>query len=465
MSDEEPGARPSVLLVEDERNVRELVGDLLARSRLRLRAVGTIAEARAALERELPDLLLLDLRLPDGDGLELLEALRARGVTTPAILLTAFGTVERAVAAMRAGASDFLVKPFDNDRFRAAVDGALAHGGRLVEVELRAGEIDAASLGRELVGAGGGLRGVMELLGRVAALDSTVLITGESGTGKQLVARAIHDASPRLDGPFQAIDCSAIAPTLLESELFGFERGAFTGAHAQRKGLVEAAHGGTLFLDEIGDMPLEAQSRLLRVLQERQIVRLGGRQPIPVDVRVVAATHRDLGQMATDGRFRSDLLYRLAVVPIRLPPLRARPEDVPGLVDHFLERFTRKHRVALRRPEGAALEQITRHGWPGNVRELENFVERSVVLGRWDVASLEPAAAAASSPRPEPEGAEAPVTTLRQAVAEAERRAVVAALRKARGNKAEAARLLGVSYKTLFNKIHEHDIREETSIE
>ena len=463
MSDEEPEARPTVLLVEDERNVRELVGDLLC-PRLRLRAVGTIAEARAALDRELPDLLLLDLRLPDGDGLELLEALRARGVTTPAILLTAFGTVERAVAAMRAGARDFLVKPFDNDRFRAAVDGALAHGGRLVEVELRAGEIDAASLGRALVGAGGGLRGVMELLGRVAALDSTVLITGESGTGKQLVARAIHDASPRLDGPFQAIDCSAIAPTLLESELFGFERGAFTGAHAQRKGLIEAAHGGTLFLDEIGDMPLEAQSRLLRVLQERQIVRLGGRQPITVDVRVVAATHRDLGQMATDGRFRSDLLYRLAVVPIRLPPLRARPEDIPGLLDHFLERFCKKHKVALRRPDAEALARIGRHGWPGNVRELENFVERSGVLGRWDVASLVPAEAPApESPRVEPEAAL--VTTLRQAVADAERRAVVAALRQARGNKAEAARILGVSYKTLFNKIHEHDIREETSIE
>jgi DNA-binding NtrC family response regulator len=329
-------------------------------------------------------------------------------------------------------------------------------------VELAAGQVNGESpLARELVGTGGGLREVAALLPRVAATDATVLLRGESGTGKELVARALHQASPRLDGPFVAVNCAALPPGLLESELFGFERGAFTGAHARRPGLVESAQGGTLFLDEIGDMSLDAQARLLRVLQERQVVRLGGREPVPVDVRVVAATHRDLATWSQEGRFRADLLYRLAVVPIDLPPLRARPGDVPGLVEHFLAKHAARHRAEAPRPTEALLAWARGQPWPGNVRELENWVERAVVLGRFEPAGSAPPVEAA----PPMTGAPMPaVKTLRQAVAEAEREAVVAALRVAQGNKAEAARLLGVSYKTLFNKLHEHEIREERLI-
>jgi len=322
------------------------------------------------------------------------------------------------------------------------------------------------------------LRDVAALLPRVAASDATVLVRGESGTGKELVARAIHQASSRMDGPFVSVNCAALPSSLLESELFGFERGAFTGAHARRKGLIEAAEGGTLFLDEIGDMSLEAQSRLLRVLQEREITRIGGRDSVKVDIRVISATHRELDAMAASGQFRADLLYRLAVIPIRLPPLREREGDIPGLIEHLLEKHAARKGRQGPRPDAETLRRAAEYPWPGNVRELENFVERAVVLGRFDLESLR-ALPSAKSPAPVepgparevPEGSEersgtAPpsVPTLREAVARAERAAVIAALKAAGGQKTVAARLLGVSYKTLFNKIHEHDIREELHI-
>jgi two-component system, NtrC family, response regulator AtoC len=455
---------PEVLIVEDEANIRELMQDIL-RTSAAVHGVGTIADARARLMERMPDVLLLDVKLPDGDGLALLESLRAEGHRVPAVVITAFGTVERAVAALHAGAADFLVKPFDDARFLGAVYAAIESGKKLTEVELQTGNVRAIE--DALVGASGGLKDVVQVLRRVATMDATVLIEGESGTGKQLIARALHDHSRRRDAPFVAIDCSAIAPTLLESELYGFERGAFTGAHAQKKGLVEAAEGGTLFLDEIGDMPLEAQSRLLRVLQEREVTRVGGRAPIKVDVRVIAATHRDLAARVKEGLFRHDLLYRLNVVPIRLPPLRERRADIDGLLDHFLDHYSQRHGVAAPRTDAALRSALAAHPWPGNVRELSNFAERAVVLGRFDLSALDPIGA-----RTVPDPGSAPalpstpakaMRTLREAVADAEREAVIAALQRSGGNKAEAARLLGVSYKTLFNKLHEHGIKEDLS--
>jgi two-component system, NtrC family, response regulator AtoC len=304
-----------------------------------------------------------------------------------------------------------------------------------------------------------------------------VLVRGESGTGKELVARAIHAASPRMDGPFVAVNCAALPASLLESELFGFERGAFTGAHARRKGLVEAADGGSLFLDEIGDMSLEAQARLLRVLQEREILRIGGREPVRVDLRVIAATHRDLEAMAASGQFRADLLYRLAVFPLHLPPLRERPQDIPGLIEHFLAKHGARKALRPPRPDAESLRRAMAYPWPGNVRELENFVERAVILGRFETESLRPPPSPKAAPVPasvpaeppvmaeaEAPAPESPVLTLKEAVALAERAAVITALKAAKGQKTVAARLLGVSYKTLFNKIHEHDIREELQI-
>ncbi|HYO57949.1 sigma-54 dependent transcriptional regulator [Archangium sp.] len=460
---------PEVALVEDERNLRELYQDVLGARGLHVVPLDSVAAAETYLSRHAPDLLLLDVKLGDGDGLALLDRLREQGLRTPVIVMTAFGTVERAVRALRAGAADFLVKPFANERLVSAVEAALETGRRLVELELAAPTLaPETETGRALIGADGGLRDVAALLPRVAASDATVLVRGESGTGKELVARAIHAASPRLDGPFVSVNCAALPSSLLESELFGFERGAFTGAHARRKGLIEAAEGGTLFLDEIGDMSLEAQARLLRVLQEREITRIGGRETVKVDLRVISATHRDLDAMAASGQFRSDLLYRLAVIPIHLPPLRERARDIPGLIEHFLEKHAARKGLRPPRPDAETLRRAAAWSWPGNVRELENFVERSVVLGRFDSESLRlpPAQKAAPAPAsmPAPEETTAPVQTLREAVASAERAAVIAALQAARGQKTAAARLLGVSYKTLFNKIHEHGIREELHI-
>ncbi|MBK6685773.1 MAG: sigma-54-dependent Fis family transcriptional regulator [Deltaproteobacteria bacterium] len=469
------GEQPEVLIVEDEPHLQELIFDLLAAEGCRGVKVATVGEARSHLSHQHPDLLLLDVKLPDGDGLSFLAELKAQGSRIPAVVITAFGTVERAVQALQAGATDFLIKPFEAERFRAAVAHALEAGRRLSELELRTGGV-AETPGLGLVGADGGLRDVVAVLHKVADLDTTVLILGESGTGKQLVARALHDHSRRRDAPFVAIDCSAMSATLLESELYGFERGAFTGAHAMKKGLIETAEGGTLFLDEIGDMPLEAQSRLLRVLQEREITRVGGRAPIKVDVRVIAATHRDLSARVKDGLFRHDLLYRLNVVPLHLPPLRERRQDLFGLLEHFLARHAERHRVPAPRLDELVRAALLVHPWPGNVRELINFAERAVVLGRFDLSALEgpraprppePGPEVASQgggepegPAPRPGAAPLGIRTLREAVAGAEREAVIAALNHARGNKAEAARILGISYKTLFNKIHEHGIKE-----
>ena len=465
-----------VAVVEDERNLRELYLDVLGAKGLRVVPLESVAAAEDYLSRRAPDLVLLDVRLGDGDGLVLLDKLRARGLRTPVIVVTAFGTVERAVQALRAGAADFLVKPFTNERLVSAVSAALEAGRRWEELELAAPRLEARPVaGSGLVGAEGGLRDVAALLPRVAASEATVLVRGESGTGKELVARAIHAASPRLDGPFVSVNCAALPSSLLESELFGFERGAFTGAHARRKGLIETAEGGTLFLDEIGDMSLEAQARLLRVLQEREITRIGGREPVQVDIRVISATHRDLDAMAVSGQFRADLLYRLAVIPVRLPPLRERPGDIPGLIAHFLDKHAARTGQPAPQPDAGTLQRAAHHPWPGNVRELENFVERAVVLGRFDMDWLQAPPPPPSSAAPamaevagqdteEKPGLVAAVPTLREAVARAERAAVIAALKAAGGQKTAAARLLGVSYKTLFNKIHEHDIREELHI-
>ncbi|WPB74335.1 sigma-54 dependent transcriptional regulator [Archangium violaceum] len=465
---------PEVALVEDEHNLRELYQDVLGARGMKVVPLDSVAAAEAYLSRHAPDLLLLDVKLGDGDGLVLLDRLRKQGLRTPVIVMTAFGTVERAVQALRAGAADFLVKPFPNERLVSSVEAALEAGRRLVELELAAPTLAPDSdTGRALIGADGGLRDVAALLPRVAASDATVLVRGESGTGKELVARAIHAASPRLDGPFVSVNCAALPSSLLESELFGFERGAFTGAHSRRKGLIEAAEGGTLFLDEIGDMSLEAQARLLRVLQEREITRIGGREAVKVDLRVISATHRDLDAMASSGQFRSDLLYRLAVIPIHLPPLRERTRDIPGLIEHFLEKHARSKGLTPPRPDAETSRRALTYAWPGNVRELENFVERAVVLGHFDPESLRPPLAPRGAPGPVAAPAPAEVTavgdgptvqTLRDAVASAERAAVIAALQAAKGQKTTAARLLGVSYKTLFNKIHEHGIREELHI-
>lgn len=357
-----------ILVVDDEPDLLETVRRILTRSGHDVVAVGSGAEALRELEARPSELVLTDLMMPGVDGLALVARVRELEPLTPVVLMTAFATVDTAVAALRAGAWDYVAKPFAPDSLRAVVDRALGH--RALGAENR--RLRAALVGPPLVGASAALRVVIETVERVAPTELGVLITGESGTGKEVVARALHAASRRADRPFVPVDCGAIPPSLVESELFGHERGAFTGADTERKGLVEEADGGTFFLDEIGDLDAGAQTRLLRLLQEGEYRRVGSNKLRKVNLRVLAATHRDLDAAVAEGRFRADLFHRLNVVRLHLPPLRDRPEDVDALTRHFVDRFRAE---AGRAPLSLAPPLLTRlrtHRWPGNVRELAN---------------------------------------------------------------------------------------------
>ncbi|MBX3471127.1 MAG: sigma-54-dependent Fis family transcriptional regulator [Planctomycetes bacterium] len=467
-----------MLHVEDERNTRLMVKDLLGGAPVTLVQVGSAEEGLATLEREAFDLTLLDWTLPGLDGGRFLEAVRDHGRAGRVVVLTAVGTLERAREAMRAGAYDFMVKPVDPDALLDLVDKA-ARSVALLDQAGRAGpavaQAPAGVVGRRLAGPAGeaiighspevrDLRARLEL---VATSDASVLIVGESGTGKELVARALHEASGRHRGRLVVVNCAAVPDTLFEAELFGHRKGAFTGASADRPGLVELAHQGTLFLDEVGELAPVSQAKLLRVLQERRVRRVGDTKDQPVDLRVIAATNRDLEQEVDRGAFRQDLLYRLDVVRIEVPPLRERKADLPELLDHFL----RLHAAAYDRPapaiDDATLRELLAFDWPGNIRELENAAKRLVLLG--PVAGLAelrrrrghasgPVAAVTPSPRP----ADGAVRPLDDVVREATRGAILAALAAVGGSRTNAAQLLGVSRKTLFNKMRELGIQEET---
>jgi DNA-binding NtrC family response regulator len=369
-----------LLVVDDEINLRRVLAALLTADRHSVTQAGTFADAKQCLAANAFDAVLTDQKLPDGVGLDLVAVCRGIDPPPPVIVITAFATVELAVEAMRLGAFDFITKPFLPEAVRAAVRRAVDRTALQRENARLRDELRRLSPEAQLLGDSAPMRALMDRVARVAPPAVTVLITGETGSGKERVARALHGLSPRAGGPFIAINCGAIPETLIESELFGHEKGAFTGATTARAGVFEAADGGTLLLDEIGDMPLQAQARLLRVLAEGQVMRLGSTSPRPVDVRVLASTHRDLAVAVREGRFRDDLYYRLAVALVAVPPLREHPEDVPLLAATFLAR------VAARagRPHLAfapdALAALSAYEWPGNVRELENLVERCALL-------------------------------------------------------------------------------------
>ena len=442
----------TILVVDDEPRMRRVLEMMLEDSGHQVVTRDTVASGIAAIESERIDLLFTDLQLPDGSGLDLLERVRAARPELPVVVITAYATIETAVRAIKLGAFDYLVKPFRIDEIEALVRHALAlRDTRRENAYLR--EVAAAPF-EGLVGSSAAMRGVYDRIDRVAEAPTTVLVTGETGTGKELVARAIHARSPRADRLFVAVNCAAIPGELLEAELFGVTKGAFTGATADRPGKFELADGGTLFLDEIGDMPLAMQAKLLRALQERTIERLGSPVVRHVDVRLIAATHRDLASMVADGSFRADLYYRLAVVPIALTPLRERREDIPELAAHAVDRFARRagRRIELT-PE--ALARLERYDWPGNVRELQNVLERAVLLARDSVLDAEafddlPSAAIPAQPAPVVAGA---IPTLESVVATAERDAIRAALAATGDNKTRAAELLGVSVRTLWYKL------------
>jgi DNA-binding NtrC family response regulator len=436
----------TILLVDDEPRIRRIVAMALGDRGYEVLTAPSAEEAQTIMERKRVDAVVTDLQLPGRSGLELLSDVRRARRDLPVILITAFGTVESAVEALKAGAYDYVLKPFGVDELEALVERALA--------SRPAGEDAAISAGGRpmgvVVGKSAAMRRVMELVEQVASAPSTVLVTGETGVGKEVVAREIHARSGR--NPFVAVNCAAIPGELLEAELFGVSRGAYTGAVKDRPGKLEVADGGTLFLDEIGDMPATLQPKLLRVLQEGTVERLGSNVARSVDVRVIAATHQDLATLVKEGRFREDLYYRINVFPIHIPPLRQRSEDIEPLANRALEGFA--ERIGMRaRLSQAALDTLRSYAWPGNVRELMNVLERALLLSRGGVIED---IALPESPATRPPGAPLPdtdVVALSDAVARAERAVIQAALERTGDNKAQAAKLLGISVRTLFYKL------------
>jgi nitrogen regulation protein NR(I) len=457
-----------LLIVDDEPNVLYSLQAGLESDEVRVVTAKTAKQGLALLAKEHPDAVIVDVRLPDMSGLELFDRVRQTDPHLPVIVVTAFAATETAIEAMKRGAFEYLLKPVDLHHLREVVDKAFALR-RMRKVPAVFADDPAGGDADRIVGHSPAMQEVYKAIGRFAPQDVTVLLLGESGTGKELVARALYQHSKRADKPFLAINCAAIPESLLESELFGHEKGAFTGADRQRIGKFEQAHGGTLFLDEIGDMTAATQAKVLRVLQDGQFERVGGADPIATDVRLIAATNRDLDTLVTDGRFRQDLLYRLNGVTVRLPPLRERAGDLPTLVDHFLRQMNAKlgRQVASVTPEAFGL--MDGHGWPGNVRELQNAIRYAVIQAVSDVITPDclPGAvtgrAAASSPGTLPLAdlremvrglvASGSPDVYRRVIGEVDRVVLEEVLGHVRGNQVHASELLGISRTTLRAKL------------
>ena len=451
---------PQIAVLDDEARMTEVLAMLLRREGHEVRCFTDPQVCLAAIAEQGFDLLFTDLKMPGMDGLAVLKEARRLAPDMPVVLMTAHASVATALAAVRAGAFDYVEKPFDNDACRALAQRALEvtrlqRDNRYMRARLR--QLGADD---EVVTASPAMREVFALAARAARSRATALVCGESGTGKELVARAIHRHSDRVQGPFVAVNCKAFAGGVLESELFGHEKGAYTGASVTRAGVFERADGGTLLLDEIGEIDLDFQAKLLRVLQTREVLPVGGSRARAVDVRVVAATNRDLRAEVAAGRFREDLYFRLAVIPIRLPPLRERPEDILPLARHFLARWSAElgRRFAGWTPEVEAW--LLGHGWPGNVRELENLVERAAVLARDDRISLEDLLIEAS-PAVGEAAADGPELTLQAHLDRAAERRIRGALARCEGRRAEAARSLGVERTTLYRLMKKFGIEGE----
>ncbi|NOK18897.1 sigma-54-dependent transcriptional regulator [Corallococcus carmarthensis] len=446
-----------VLVADDDAGVRYTLRGLLEDDGLTVEEAVDGEAALARLDSEPPvDLVLSDLRMPRVDGMELLRRVAARPHAPRVILITAHGSERHAVEAMKLGALDYFRKPFDVDDVLAVVRRALGMVRLEAENERLSGEVN---LLRSLVFVSPSMARLALLIQRVGPRDVTVLITGESGTGKERVAEALVRASPRADKPYVRFNCAALTPELAEAELFGHARGAFTGAVRARPGLFREASGGTLLLDEVGELALPLQAKLLRVLQEGEVRPVGEDRSLPVDVRVLAATHRDLPQRVAEGRFREDLYYRLKVVTLQVPPLRSRPEDIAALAKHFLARHTERFRMPPVPLTPALLERLTAHSWPGNVRELENALESAVVLspdGTLDLELLPAGGPSTSAPQASPNGG-----TLREKLDAHERELILAALATSRGQRTEAAKSLGIGRATLHDKLRKHGLLNE----
>ncbi|HEY7922364.1 MAG TPA: sigma-54 dependent transcriptional regulator [Vicinamibacteria bacterium] len=447
----------SILIVDDEQSMREMLAILLKKEGLDVRSAGSRSEAAETLRRGPVDLVLTDVKLPDGDGLEILRHVKSGSPETAVVVMTAYGTSEMAVAARKLGAEAYILKPFDVDELRIVVRDALAHRSLREENQRLRREVGQAYGLDRVIGVSEVMASLFEMVRAIAPTSSTVLITGESGTGKELVARAIHGLSARADGPFVSVNCGALTETLLESELFGYVKGAFTDARQSRKGLFEAAHGGTLFLDEVGETSLGMQVKLLRAVQERTIRRVGGTDETEVDVRVISATNAPLEELVKQKRFREDLFYRLQVIPVRTPPLRERREDIPLLAEHFTERFARQMGKGVAKVSEEAMLLLRAFHWPGNVRQLENVIERAVALETTEAVLPERLPENIRQPdRTEPLPAIGDGFSLDAFLLSVEARLLHQALERSSGDRTEAARLLGVSARSLRYLIQKH---------
>ncbi|EOT8215254.1 sigma-54-dependent response regulator transcription factor ZraR [Escherichia albertii] len=432
-----------ILVVDDDISHCTILQALLRGWGYNVALANSGRQALAQVREQVFDLVLCDVRMAEMDGIATLKEIKALNPAIPVLIMTAYSSVETAVEALKTGAQDYLIKPLDFDNLQATLEKALAHT-HCVDAEMPA--VSASQFG--MVGKSAAMQHLLSEIALVAPSEATVLIHGDSGTGKELVARAIHASSARREKPLVALNCAALNESLLESELFGHEKGAFTGTDKRREGRFVEADGGTLFLDEIGDISPMMQVRLLRAIQEREVQRVGSNQTIPVDVRLIAATHRDLAEEVNAGRFRQDLYYRLNVVAIEVPSLRQRREDIPLLADHFLQRFAERNRKAVKGFTPQAMDLLIHYDWPGNIRELENAVERAVVLltGEY-ISERELPLAIASTPIPLAQSQDI------QPLVEVEKEVILAALEKTGGNKTEAARQLGITRKTLLAKL------------
>jgi DNA-binding NtrC family response regulator len=451
-----------IIVLEDDAIVRNNLENYLRRQRFDVASAPTLAAARDYLNRDNFDLIFMDMRLPDGEGIELLKYLQTRPVRPLAVVMTGFGSVESAVDCMKNGAFDYIIKPFSTDQIEFTLRKAqefnqLLKVNTLLSQESETGDAD-------LLGRSPSMDNLRSLIRKVARTQATVLIQGESGTGKELVARAFYRESPRSSAPFIKVNCAAVPENLIESEFFGHEKGAFTGALTKREGRFELAHGGTILLDEISEISPAVQAKLLRVLQERELERVGGNRTIKVDVRVIATTNRNLEQSVEKKEFRQDLFFRLNVVPVLVSPLRERREDILLLATEFMRRLGRKHGVQVKGFTDPALQLLNDHSWPGNVRELQNVVERAVILCG-ENGILEPEHLGLT-PSPSSAGGTASVTSATggsgnpvefPTLAELEKQHIFAALNHCKGNRTHAAKVLDVSIRTLRNKLHEYN--------
>lgn len=446
-----------ILIADDEPRIRKIMSLLLMKEGYEVRLVANGREAVTETTAFQPDVILLDQQMPVITGLEALEKIQAVRPNQVIILITAFGTISLAVDAVKKGAYDFIEKPFDNDDLLLKVKRAVEHSrlkGEISQLKKRLGEGE-----RPIIGSESGLRTVMEQVNRVAMTEATVFIHGESGTGKELIARAVHIRSKRSEKPFIAINCGAIPLSLIENELFGHEKGAFTDAKEAQPGIFEQAEGGTLFLDEIGELPMDAQVKLLRVLEERKVTRIGGTKLIPVNVRMVAATNRDLEAEVKAGNFRLDLLYRLNVFTLELPPLRERKEDIPLLADFFIRKHNEALNLSIKSITPAAMDKLCVYDWPGNIRDLENAIQSAMILCLDDVIDISQLPARIKGY----EQVDAPVafgdnSDIREVNAQVEKELIQETLKKFGGNRTLTAEALNISRKTLFNKMKKYGL-------